>query len=835
MLLSKKIMSTFIDYIDDIDEKTISNALNSIGAEVEGIYYSPKIDTYLTIGRIVDIKEHPHSEHLTICRVQITSSKVSDIVCGAENVSKREVIGKYVIVALIGSELPNGKTIVSKNINGVISEGMICSYEELNPDYKKYISDNDLKKVIVLDDAKLFDKEITKYISTNDVVFDINVPTNRPEWQGAKFICREIAVALKLNFKDKMRNYKSKMQWFNNPYKVLNYAPSYCNYFDVIGLRSKRVKESTWDLKGILINHMIKPVNDIIDHCTLISLLTGNPINVYDASKIEGELILRIATTEDKFLASDGKWYKILPGDLLVCDRVKIVSIAGIILSKDVMVTSETTSFLIEIANFKKTKILQTAERLHLNTLSSKLFSKQIPLYATKLTIDHVYRYLLKDNVYQQISALNTKCNVDEFYRKIPINFDDIRNLIGLSHKELSDSEIQNILQNLGFYVNGKMVSVPAYRSDIWVWQDIAEEIVKIVNINSLKAEPINANYLFSSSSENNYELITKLNYKLHSLQISSVNTYNLTNFEDAKIFNFFNYENPIKVLNPSSVEHEYFRINMINNLLRVLEYNKKRNNKLKPIFELQSLPTAKTSDFHVGIVVPSKLFENIPFKSGIDNNLLTMKGLSDVIVDTFGFRCEYKPINKSDYLIVNDSLQLVVYDEIIGFMGQIKPSILKKYHLDDNMIYALDINLEKLITSLNRIQHQYTPYSKLQNIDRDITFCLFNNQSFDVFMNIINSIPEILQWEIISIYKKEKINNSEEYVEESNELSIENVNDKNKLKYVNEEKDKFSDISYTVRYYIKQTNKTLSSNEINQISNKLVEKCELNKIFVQK
>ena len=837
MLLSKKIMSSFIDNIENVSEQEIANALNAIGAEVENIYYSPKLDTYLKIGQIIDIKEHPHSEHLTICRVRITNSKVNEIVCGAKNVATKEVIGKYVIVALAGSELPNEKTVVSKNINGVLSEGMLCSYEELNPSYKKYISDNDLKKIIILDDAKIFDKEVTKYISMDDVIFDISVPTNRPDWQGARFICREIAASLDLKFKDKMKNYKIKMHWFNTPFKVLNYAPSHCSYFDVIGLRSKRVRESTWDLKGMLINHMIKPINDVIDHCTLITLLTGNPITIYDASKIDGELILKIATNKDSFVGSDNKLYEIMPGDLVVCDRVKIISLAGIIVSKEVMVTSETTSFFIEIANFKKIKISQTVDRVNSSTLSGKMFSKQVPLYSTKMTIEHIYRYLLKENVHQQISALNAKCNVDEFYRKIPINFDEIRNLIGLSYKELSDVEIEKILENLGFEMNGKMVSVPAYRSDIWVWQDIAEEIVKIVNINSLKSEPIHADYSFNFTNENkNYEFINKLNFKLLSLQISNVNTYNLTNYEDAKIFNFFNYEDPISVLNPSSLEHKYFRINMISNLLRVLEYNKKHKNKLRPIFELQTLPTMKTSNFHVGIVVPSKLFENLPFNSGVDNNLLTMKGLSDVIVDTFGFRCEYKKIYESDYLIASDSLQLVVYDEVIGFMGQIKPSILRKYGLEGTKIYALDINLEKLITSLNRIYYHYAPYNKLQNVDRDITFRLLQNQTFSVFIDVINSIPEILRWELISIYKKEPNKEYYQYVEEDKELLTIDANTADTLNYVDDQaRSKISDVSYTVRYYIKQSSKTLSSDEINKISDLLIQKCEKNKIFVQK
>ncbi|WP_027123981.1 phenylalanine--tRNA ligase subunit beta [Mycoplasmoides pirum] len=840
MLLSKKIIKSFIDGIEEISEESIVNTLNAIGAEVENIYHFPKTDSYVTIGQINEVREHPHSEKLSICRVRINTSQLVDIVCGAKNVKNREsVIGKYVIVALTGSELPNGKTIMSKNINGIMSEGMLCSYEELNPEYRKYISANDLDDIIILNDAKLFDKDISKYISTDDVIYDISIPTNRPEWQGVRFICYEIAASLNLRFKDKMRNFFVKNRRFNKAFKVLNYAPSLCNYYDVIHLRSKRVKNSTWDLKGVLINHMIKPINDIIDNCTLISLITGNPIHIYDANKIEGQLILRISSKRETIIGSDDKKYEIFPGDLIVCDRVKIVALAGIVISKEVMVNNETTSFLIEIANYKKTKIIETLERLNTSTFSGKMFSKQVSLYATKLTIQHIYRYLLKNNLPQQLSELNSKCNVDSFCRKIPINFNDIRNLIGLSQNELSNAQIEYSLKSIGFDINGSMVLVPSYRSDIWTWQDIAEEVVKMININLLKQEPIVANYSLEFEENNNYEMLKKLHEKLCNLQISNVHTYNLTNYEDAKIFDFFNHKEPIKVLDANSVEREYFRVNIISNLLKVLDLNKKRKNKLIPIFELQNLLTQKGSEHHIGIALPSKLFENNYINSGIENNLLTMKGLSNIIVDNFGFRCAYKKIDQSDYLITNDSLQLVVYNQIIGYIGQVRPSILKKYDLADTPIYVLDINLEKLITSLNRIQKEYVTYSKLQNIDRDITFTLEPNNAFDDFIEVIDSIPEIIKWELISIYEKEtnEKNNSIVQINElENDLVTIDTTTGITSKFVQSNHIKNSKIiNYTVRYFIEQNLKTLSTQEINEITKNLIKLCEIKGIKIQK
>lgn len=859
MLLSKKIMSNFIKEIENVENQKIVDALNSIGAEVESVKCFPKID-YLRIGKLINIKKHPHDDKLTVCSVQTALSKINEIICGAENVRNKSAIGKYVIVALLGAELPNGKIIGDKNIKGIHSEGMLCSYSELNPIYKKYVSDKDLDNVILLENAKLGDSQIQKYLNIDDSVFDITIPTNRSDWQGLRFICRELAAYLNLKFIELEKHFKHSTthKFIMNPIKVINSDTTSCNYFDAIYLKNKTIKESSWILKGTLINNCIKPINDIIDNSALISIITGNPIHIYDAKKICGELILKKAVQTTEMIGLDNKIYKIMPNDLIVCDREKIVALAGIIGSKDSMVTDETTDFLIEVGNFKKTIISNTAERLNANTLASKMFSKDINIYATNLTIQYLVEYLLKENISQQIALPSKKIKINEYHRKIMIDFNNIRNLLG-DNKNLSDFKIKTILKNIGFGISGKTVFVPSYRNDILVWQDITEEIVKMININNFNSEPIIADYLLNQDNKT-YDMIQNLNQKLLSLQISSVHTYNLTNYEDAINFNFFKYETPIKISNSQSEEKKYFRLNIISNLLKILQYNKRHKNNLRPIYELQSILYKEFSDRHIGMVIPTKLFDNHYDKNnGVVKNLLTIKGLSDLIVNNFGFRCDYKTIEKSEYLVITDSLQLVVYEEVIGYIGRIRPSILKQYDLGDLEIYALDINLEKLITSLNRIQYQYEPFGKLNNIDRDITFMIPYNCSFYDFIKVIENIPQIVKWELILKYKHQNNSSNDNDVRYSkiiNRLSniskiplmlnslninsdIVNLNDIDTINYSlqdqnlvknNESKlvdNHLSSISYTVRYYIQQIDKTLSINEINEISNKLISECE--------
>lgn len=860
MILSKKMMSNFIVDIENCSEAMIVETLNAIGAEVEYVFHFPKTD-YLKIGKIVNIKKHPHDDSLMVCRVQIEPTQMEDIICGAKNVKTGEALNKFVIVALSGSELPNGEIISSKNIKGVISEGMLCSYGELNPDYVNYVAESERDDIIILDDARLFDQQVYKYINMDDVIFNISIPSNRPDLQGVRFLCREVAAYLKLRYIESFGYAAGSRKFMSSPIRTVNSALGYCNYFDAIYLRNKNIEKSSWNLKGVLINHLISPVNDIVDNCVLISLLTGNPITLYDADKIQGELILKRAEEYEEIIGEDDKVYTICPDDLIIRDRIKTVGIAGIVVSKVAAINDNTTAFLIEVSNYKKEKIISTADRLGVQTFQSKMFSKNISLYATQLTIGYLYEYLLKDNVPQQISSLNKVLSISKHSRKLVVNFDNIRDLIG-DQNNLSDFRIKSALKSLGFEVVGNnTIYVPSYRTDISIWQDIAEEVVKIVNINTIEPQPIVADFLLNQDNSS-YKMIENLNKKLRSLQISNVHTYNLTNLEDAKIFDFFNYGNPIKVMNAPTSEREYFRLNVISNLLKVLQYNKKYKNKLKPIFELQGIIASDFSvNNHVGIVIPCRLFKTAyDNNSGVVNNLLTLKGLSEVIIRNFGFNCNYEPIDSSKWLLENNALKLVVYREIIGYIGQIRPSILKKYDLDDVPVYALDINLEKLINSLNRIEHQYEPISNLQPINRDITFRLQQKDNFQTFVDVIKMIPQINRWELISYFDKNTAKAKEEKVSTNNQQPVDSASlifkartnhdlipqpanntvltipmPRHNPDNNNKPDIEWSSISYTVRYQIKQVDKTLSTDEINEIMNNLISSCEEAGILVQK
>ena len=87
----------------------------------------------VVIGEIVECEKHPERDRLTVCKVDVGHEELLQIVCGAPNAR----VGIRSAVALHGAELPSPEgsdkplKIKKGKLGGVLSQGMLCSTEEL--------------------------------------------------------------------------------------------------------------------------------------------------------------------------------------------------------------------------------------------------------------------------------------------------------------------------------------------------------------------------------------------------------------------------------------------------------------------------------------------------------------------------------------------------------------------------------------------------------------------------------------------------------------------------------------------------------------------------------
>ena len=171
MILSRNFVKDYIDLDDDLSIKKIGEDMTTAGNEYDVAQKFINC-TKLVIGEIIECNEHPDSDHLHVCKVNI-GKEVLQIVCGAPNARK----GIKVIVAMPGAKLPGGE-IKAGTIRGQESNGMMCSIAELGVD-KKFLNAEDIEGIAELDSSAIPGEDPIKYLGWDDEIIDFELTPDR--------------------------------------------------------------------------------------------------------------------------------------------------------------------------------------------------------------------------------------------------------------------------------------------------------------------------------------------------------------------------------------------------------------------------------------------------------------------------------------------------------------------------------------------------------------------------------------------------------------------------------------------------------------------------------
>ena len=278
MIVSYKLLSEYVD-LSNLTIKEICDSLTLAGFEIEGVNQLSS-GTNLVIGEVLECEDHPNSDHLHITKTSI-GSEVLQIVCGAPNCRK----GLKVIVALPGAVLPaKGITISKGEIRGVESNGMLCSLLELGVK-EEMLSECSKTGIEELpSDAVVGNQDPLGYLNLNDTIIDISVTPNRADVLGLYHLFIEIAAILNRKL---IKNDVFEFEREGDSKYKANSNTSLCDYFSMTTINDVVIKPSPKWMQDILAKHDIKCINNIVDIGNYVTLMTGQPLHMYDADKLE--------------------------------------------------------------------------------------------------------------------------------------------------------------------------------------------------------------------------------------------------------------------------------------------------------------------------------------------------------------------------------------------------------------------------------------------------------------------------------------------------------------------------------------------------------------------
>lgn len=702
-------LSWLSDYLDmtGITPEQYNHAMTMSGSKVEGIEnLGDEIENVVT-GKILSVEKHPDADKLKICQVDVGSETIQ-IVTGADNVKP----GQTVPVAKDGARLPGGKKIKKGKLRGVVSNGMMCSYEEIGMT-KEDFPDAEYG-ILILEDGLPLGKDIKEVFGLDNPVVEFEITSNRPDCFSIIGLARETAVTFNRPFHLHTPEVKGSGDDIHNYMKVTVDEPALCKRYTAKMVKNVKIGPSPRWMVDRLRSCGIRSINNLVDITNYVLLEYGQPMHAFDMNYLEGgEIHVRRAEEKEKMTTLDGTEHTLDSSMLMICDGKKPVAVAGVMGGENSEVREETKDVLFESATFLGSSVRITAKKLGLRTESSSRYEKGLD---TENTVPAVLRAC---ELVEQLGCGEVVDGLIDVYTakpgtvKIPFEPERINQFIGFN---VPVEFMVQALTDLGFVVANGEITVPTYRPDVLCFNDIAEEVARIYGYDKIpstlmKGEATVGVKTYEQKLEERVKN-TLVGCGLHEILVFS--------FTNPNIFDKLNMDDDdprrtaVVISNPLGEENSIMRTTALASMMEVISRNEN--------FKAESVRL-----FEVGKVYRPVLGEQLPEEKHVVTlgmfggcDFYNLKGIVEVLLNDLGIaKASFLPKSDDPTFHPGRCAELIAGGKVIGRLGQMHPAVCENYDVE-NHVYAAELDLDALI-SLANTDKSYKKLPKFPSTQRDL------------------------------------------------------------------------------------------------------------------
>ena len=744
MILSRNFLKDYVEIDENIDIKTLAEDLTRVGNEYD---LAQKLipSTKLIIGKVLECVDHPDSDHLHCCKVDI-GNEVLSIVCGAPNVTA----GIKVIVAQAGAELPE-ITIKKGNIRGQESNGMICALYEIGLD-KKYLSEEDKNGIHILPEDAPIGKDPIEYLKLDDEIIDIELTANRGDLLSMLGLAYEVGAIYDRPVKELDLSHGEEGEDLNNSFEVKVNTEN-CSLFIARKALNVTIKESPDFIKNRLIACGIRPINNVVDISNYVMIECGQPLHFYDADRLGNVIETRMAEQGEKLTTLDGIERTLEDTDIVISDGKRAIGLAGVMGGLDTEIEDTTKNVLIEAAIFNSVRVRKTSKKI-VRSEASNRFEKGLDPNRTYMAMERAVKLLEEyaDAKIQTGKVVYDKSNKEE--KNIDIKVNDINNLLGTN---ISLEETLEVFRKLAFKtaVNGEVitVTVPTRRIDISIKEDLIEEVGRIYGVNNIQGKlpvvPMKLGYVDKTDRE--------IRNKMISLGLNETLSYILINDKDVHKYTNDSFEE-LKLLDPMTEERNTLRYSLIPSLYKIYEYNKAHYTKDVCIYEIGKgfwkRDEVRGEDKKLCALMTGEYYLGLNNKKVVDFYII--KGVAEEVLDYLGYGNRYSFVLPKENLKEfhpGQVAEINVNGEVVGVIGRIHPEISKE------AVYVLEINLDKLLAKKVG-KMKFKEISIYPTVNKDIAVTIDKNITSDEVAKVIKKAAGnlLIKSELFDVYTSESL-----------------------------------------------------------------------------
>lgn len=711
------------------------------------------------VAGLVETCEAIPDTHLHVCRVNAGDHGTFQVCCGADNV---QTGGKYPL-ALAGATVymtakdhktvEGVMTIKKGKLRGYESEGMLCSGVELG------VSENlfpgaGYNGLLVLPQDVEPGADVKPILGLDDWIFDISITANRPDCQSIMGIAREVAAVLDKPFRMPALDYTEtavKKEGFTVTVDAPDLCPRYIGHY----VYDVQIGESPQWMKRRLALMGQEPISNIVDITNYVLLEMGQPMHAFDFDYLEGNAIeVRRAGQEEKITTLDGQEYILNTNNLVICDGVKPVALAGVMGGLNSEIRESTREVLFESAKFARDNIRKTSRGLGKRTDASARYEKGVDEYFTVHAMEralHLIQELGCGKVSSTHVDVNTGNRIDP--REMKVSVRKVEDVLGI---EVPVQEILRIMKNLDFAptLEGDELTlqVPAYREDMEDYPDVAEEVIRMYGYDHVVPAFMPQAQVTMGGVPRNMQKEMKLKRALCGAGAYECIHYSFFSPSDLDLLHLPQdapKRQAIRILNPINEELSLMRTTLVPSMLNAISRNQK-----KGILEGRLYESAK-------VFIPRSLpLDEYPDERetlcigvfGEEESFFTLKGMAERVADTLFARFAYVPETET-YLHPYQAAAIFFEGKKVGCMGKVAYEVAEQLDLRADA-YVLEIDLRSLADAYDR-QAGFTPLSRFPEESRDLALVMDKSVTCgQVEEAIRNSCSHIKSIRLFDVYE---------------------------------------------------------------------------------
>ena len=717
-------MSWLSDYTDitGVTPKEYSDKMTMSGSKVEGVENLGKDIDKVVVGKVLECEMHPDSDHLHVCMVDVGEGEPIQIVCGAPNVA----VGQKVPVALNGATLPGGVKIKKGKLRGVMSNGMICSHDELGIEPSRLGYEPEYG-ILVLDENAEIGNDVKDLFGLNENVVEFEITSNRPDCFSIIGLARETAATFKKPFNVPTPKVKEVGGDINDMLSVEILDKDKCKRYCARAVKNVKIGPSPKWMRERLEACGVRAINNIVDITNYVLLEYGQPMHAFDIRDIAGDKItVRRANDGESIKTLDEQDRTLINDDLVIADNERAIAIAGVMGGFNSEIKDDTTTVVFESAMFDAASVRLTAQRVGLRTEASSRYEKGLDYHNTVPAIERACELVeilgCGENVSGMIDVLG---NVEE---PVSIKFrpDKINSFLGT---DIAEADMLETFERLGIECRDMMLYPPSWRPDLLAEADIAEEVARFYGYDLIPTT-LMVGQTTCGILTDEQKLEREISNILTAQGLYEIYTYN---FQSPTMLDKLNVapnsplRNQVKISNPLGEDTSVMRTTMAGSMLETLSRNYNYRTKSGKFFELGRvyIPNEKGQLPDEPRTLMIGMYNDVDFFDikGVCEEMFAQLHITDV---------EYERLTDNPVYHPGRSAVIKVNGKNLGVIGEVHPSVLRNFEIGVKA-YIGELDFTAIFNAANR-DVKYTSLTKFPAVTRD----------FSIVCNIETPVAEI-------------------------------------------------------------------------------------------